>query len=137
MSATIAGRRVPSGAPAAIVAGLAAVALLGLQLPADPATGVTASGAPFTDEGFQVLGARNLVLLGTWARDEWPLPWVELPFTITVAGTFELMGVGILQARLVSLACSVIATEPHLFQFARDSFEGSEWTLLHRHTVTS
>lgn len=108
-SMAAASARLPRGLAAAAISGLAAAVLLGMQLPADPATGVTFSFSPFTDEGWSVMGARNQVLLGTWATDEWQLFWAQLPFNVVVAGVFELFGVGIIQARLVSLVCSVAA----------------------------
>lgn len=100
-----------AGAPwlAAFVAGMVALVLLGLQLTADPATGVTFSNSPFTDEGFSVMGARNQVLLGQWATDEWQLFWAQLPFNVVVAAVFEAFDVGIIQARVVSVVCSVVA----------------------------
>lgn len=94
--------------PAAAIALLAAI-LLGIQVPADPATGVTFSTSPFTDEGWSVLGARNQALLGTWSTDEWQLFWTQLPFQVATWATFEVAGVGIVQARLVSVAASVLA----------------------------
>lgn len=72
----------------------------------DPVRGVTASRSPFSDEAWSFMNARNLVRLGTWAPDDWHLYLVNLPFSILEAGTFQLLGVGIVQARLVS----VIAT---------------------------
>lgn len=86
-----------------------AVVLLGVQLPADPIRGVTFSDSPFTDEGWSVLGARNFALLGTWATDEWQLFWAQLPFSIVTWLVFEAVGVGIVQARVVSLVCSAAA----------------------------
>lgn len=101
-----------AGAPwlAALAAGLVALVLLGVQLAADPATGVTFSNSPFTDEGWSVVGARNQVLLGRWATDEWQLFWAQLPFNMVVAAVFEAFGVGIIQARAVSVACTVVAS---------------------------
>lgn len=93
----------------ALVAGAVALVLLGVQLAADPATGVTFSNSPFTDEGWSVVGARNQVLLGQWATDEWQLFWVQLPFNVVIAAAFEAFGVGIIQARAVSVACTVVA----------------------------
>src|SRR5688500_11719792 len=84
--------------------------LLVLQITADPATGVTFSASPFTDEGWSVLGARNQALLGRWSTDEWQLFWAQLPFNVAVLGAFEVAGVGIIQARVVAIACAVAAT---------------------------
>ncbi|HEX2142125.1 MAG TPA: hypothetical protein VHK28_07640 [Candidatus Limnocylindria bacterium] len=98
--------RVPGGAavllPAAVLAGL----LLG-QLSADPAAGVTFSNSPFTDEAWNVMAARNAVLLGDWAAGNWALHLVQLPFTLLEAAGFALLGVGILQARLVATLCTL------------------------------
>ena len=93
----------PAAAVAAGISALAALILLGIQLPADPAVGVTASDSPFTDEGWYVLGARNLALLGRLATDDWQLAWATLPFTVVVTAAFEMLDVGIVQARIVSV----------------------------------
>jgi hypothetical protein len=82
---------------------VALVALIDL----DPAHGVTGSRSPFSDEGWGVMNARNLVRLGTWAPDDWHLYLVNLPFSITEAVSFQLLGVGIVQARLVSVLATV------------------------------
>ncbi len=89
--------------------GLLALVVLGLQVAADPATGVTFSQSPFTDEGWSTLGARNVALLGRWATDEWQLYLVSLPFSVIMAATFELFEVGVIQARLVSIIVSSVA----------------------------
>ena len=99
----------PAAAVAAGLSGLVALILLGVQLPADPAVGVTASDSPFTDEGWYVLGARNLALLGRLATDDWQLAWATLPFTLVAAAAFEILDVGIVQARIVSVICTVAA----------------------------
>src|SRR5688500_12333934 len=97
-----------AGLAASIVGGAVVLVLLGVQLAADPAIGVSFSDSPFTDEGWSVMGARNIVLLGRWAVDEWQLFWAQLPFNLAMAGAFEAFGVGILQARVVTLVCSVL-----------------------------
>ena len=105
-------RRPPKLAPALVVAigvaGLAAV-LLEVQLAQDPVPGFTLSDSPFTDEGWSVLGARNQALLGTWSTDEWRLFWAQLPFNVAALAAFEIGGVGIIQARLVSVVSSILA----------------------------
>ncbi len=95
-------RRLPAEA---VLVGLGLFALLTAFVSADPATKVTASLAPFTDEGFNVVNARNLVQLGTWTTDEWNLHLVNLPFSLLQAVWFQVAGVGIVQARLISIAC--------------------------------
>ncbi len=77
---------------------------------ADPAVGVTASNGPFTDESWDVMNARNFVLLGAWATDDWTLQLVNLPFSLSAAAVFSVLGVGIVQARLVSIAATGITT---------------------------
>lgn len=89
-------------APAAIL-----LAALAAQIAADPASGVTFSNSPFTDEGWNVMGARNWVLLGDWSAGNWVLHLVQLPFTVLEAIVFRIFGVGIVQARLLPIACSV------------------------------
>jgi len=85
------------------------LALLVTQLPADPAAGVTFSNSPFTDEAWNVMGARNFILLGTWSAGDWALHLVQLPFNALQAVGFALLGVGIVQARLVAALCTVAA----------------------------
>jgi 4-amino-4-deoxy-L-arabinose transferase-like glycosyltransferase len=100
------------GPPAeAVLIGLGLFALLAAFAAADPATKMTASLAPFTDEGFNVVNARNFIQLGRWTTDEWNLQLVNLPFSILQAVWFGLTGPGIVQARLVTIACvSLTAT---------------------------
>ena len=98
----------PPGGWPGIVTGALALGLLSFQLAADPAVGVTFSQSPFTDEGWTTLGARNVVLLGRWATDEWQQYLVQLPFNVVVAGVFKVFGVGIIQARLVSVVVTAI-----------------------------
>lgn len=93
----------------ALPGGLLAAVLLIVQLPADPASGVTFSTSPWTDEAWSVLGARNLVLLGTWTTDDLAMHVVQLPYQLAVTGVFELFGVGIVQARALSVVLSVAA----------------------------
>lgn len=75
----------------------------------DPTPGFTYSASPFTDEAYNVLNARNLVVLGRWATDQWDRVLVSLPFVLAHAATYAAMGVGIVQARLVSIVCAVLA----------------------------
>ncbi len=105
------GRRVHRpGREAIALAGiaLAVVVVMLAFVGADPVSGVTASNGPFTDESWDVMNARNLVLFGTWATDDWTLHLVNLPFSISTAAVFSVLGVGIEQARLVSIAATGI-----------------------------
>ncbi len=96
----------------AVTGGVAVLALLLVApfLSADPRPGVTYSAAPFTDEGFSVMGARNLVVLGRWITDGWQLVVAQLPFNVPVAWIFATFEVGIVEARVVSLVCVVATT---------------------------
>jgi len=91
--------------PEAILVGLGLFAVLAAFAAADPVTKVTDSVAPFTDEAFNVVNARNFVQLGAWSTDEWNLHLVNLPFSLLEALTFQLIGVGIVQARLAMILC--------------------------------
>ncbi|HEX6140671.1 MAG TPA: glycosyltransferase family 39 protein [Candidatus Limnocylindria bacterium] len=89
---------------------LALVAMLAI-LPSDPAPGMTDSSSPYTDEAYNVVNARNEVLLGRWSTDDWNLHLVNGPFSPAVAGVYRLFGVGIEPARLfvTLLSCLAIA----------------------------
>lgn len=82
--------------------------LLLILLGADPPSGVTASNGIRTDEAWDVVNARNLVLLGRWSTDDWNLHLVNVPYSVVMAAIFSVLGVGLEQARLVSVAATVI-----------------------------
>jgi len=86
------------------VAPLTVFAILATFVLVDPTSGVTASHGPFTDEAWNVVNARNFVLLGRFATDDWNLHLVNLPFSLVEAAVFSVAGVGMAQARLVSIA---------------------------------
>jgi 4-amino-4-deoxy-L-arabinose transferase-like glycosyltransferase len=92
-----------AGLVAAIPGALVGLILLLVLLPSEPASGVTFSESPWTDEAWTVLGARNLALLGTWATDDLRAYLLQLPFHAVQLVVFELLGVGIIQARSVSI----------------------------------
>lgn len=94
-------------AVAVVCAGL--TILLAAQIAMDPNVEMTGSDSPFTDEGWSVLGARNAVLLGRWITDEWQLVIAQLPFNAMAFVSFKLFGVGIIQARLVSVVATIAA----------------------------
>lgn len=104
---------------------LAALLLRLLFLHADPATTLTWSGAPFTDEGLYSHAARNRVLFGVWRTNEWdnrlvsPL-WNALAFVV-----FRLFGVGFVQLRLLSVLFAVAAL-PLLWDALRRDI-GARW----------
>ncbi len=76
---------------------------------ADPTSRVTFSVAPFTDEIGNVVNARNLVQLGKWTTDQWNLHLVNLPFSLGEAAVFDIFGVGIVQARMLTIVCVSVA----------------------------
>lgn len=95
----------------AIAVGLGLFALLAAFAAADPAQGMTASNSPFTDEAFYTVNARNFAQLGRWSTDEWNLHLVGPAFALLEGLWFSLVGPGIVQARLVTIACvSMTAT---------------------------
>jgi 4-amino-4-deoxy-L-arabinose transferase-like glycosyltransferase len=82
------------------------IALLAI-LRSDPATGVTGSTSPFTDEAFNGLNARNLALFGAWSTDDWNLQLVNGPYSLAAAGVLRLLGVEIEPLRLLATLLSV------------------------------
>jgi 4-amino-4-deoxy-L-arabinose transferase-like glycosyltransferase len=95
--------------PEALAVGLGVFALLSAFVAADPNSHATFSTAPFTDEGFNLVNARNMAQLGTWTTDEWNLHLVNLPFSLLEFAVFKLLGVGIVQARLAMVVCTSLA----------------------------
>lgn len=62
-----------------------------------------------TDEGFWVHNARNRVVLGRWVVDEFNQGLSTAPlYSLTTAGVFRLVGVGLRQARLGSAVCGAL-----------------------------
>jgi 4-amino-4-deoxy-L-arabinose transferase-like glycosyltransferase len=59
-------------------------------------------GIVWHDEGAWVHNARNRALFGAWSLDAWNPMYVAPVFTALEYGVFELFGVGVRQARLVS-----------------------------------
>jgi 4-amino-4-deoxy-L-arabinose transferase-like glycosyltransferase len=86
---------------------LLAVVLFG-AIDHDPARGVTFSNSPFSDEAWRALNARNFVLFGSWTTDDWAIHLVQGPLTLVQAAVFSVVGVGLVQARLISVAATVI-----------------------------
>ena len=83
------------------------VLLLAAFISADPPPGVTASRGPLTDESWDVVNARNFVLLGRWSTDDWNLYLLNFPFSLSEAAMFSVAGVGIVQARVISIGHSI------------------------------
>jgi 4-amino-4-deoxy-L-arabinose transferase-like glycosyltransferase len=84
----------------AIVAGL----LLAPFAAIDPARGVTFSNAPFSDEAWNLIGARNLVLFGHPSTDEWRTWLLTIPFTAIQTAALTVFGLDLVVARLVVIA---------------------------------
>ncbi len=91
--------------PDPIAVGLAIVIAgsLLVAIGADPVAGVTGSRSPFTDEAWNVMNARNLQLLGAWSTDQFNLHLVNGPWNLLAAALFRILGVGLAQARLLSV----------------------------------
>ena len=54
-----------------------------------------------------MVNARNFVLLGAWSTDDWALHLVQFPLSVAQAVVFSVAGVGLVQARLISVAAAV------------------------------
>ena len=86
-----------------LVAPLLVLILLAVFVRVDPPSGVTTSNGPFTDEAWDVINARNFVLLGRFSTDDWNLHLVNVPYSAIQAAVFSVAGVGMAQARAVSI----------------------------------
>lgn len=82
--------------------------LLAAFVAVDPPTGFTSSSSPFTDEAWDIINARNFVLFGHWSTDDWNLYLLNFPFSVSGAATFSVAGVGIVQARLISIVATAL-----------------------------
>ncbi len=89
---------------APVLVGLAIFCLLAAFMTMDPAPGITLSNGPFTDEGFNLLNARNFAVLGRWSTDDWNRQLITFPYTLIHAAVFKVAGPGVIQARLVEVA---------------------------------
>jgi len=85
-----------------------AAALRGVFPSADPPWRTTV-GIVWHDEGAWVHNARNKALFGAWRLDEWNPIFIAPVFTGLEYASFELFGVGVRQARLVSQAAGVVS----------------------------
>jgi 4-amino-4-deoxy-L-arabinose transferase-like glycosyltransferase len=74
----------------------------------DPPTGFTRSSSPFTDEAWDIINARNFVLFGHWSTDDWNLYLLNFPFSVSTAAVFSVAGVGIVQARFISIVATAL-----------------------------
>ena len=85
--------------------GLLALLLLAPFAVFDPARGMSFSPAPFSDEGWNLVAARNLVLFGQPTTDEWTTWLLAVPFMVVQAVAMTVFGVDLVVARLVIIAC--------------------------------
>ncbi|MEO7271215.1 MAG: glycosyltransferase family 39 protein, partial [Vicinamibacterales bacterium] len=82
---------------------VAAIALgLRLIFPAADPPWNPSVGVVWHDEGAWVHNARNKALFGAWSLDAWNPMFIAPVFTALEYGAFEVFGVGVRQARLVS-----------------------------------
>ncbi|HLO36730.1 MAG TPA: hypothetical protein VK194_11630, partial [Candidatus Deferrimicrobium sp.] len=92
-----------------LIAPLLVLVLLAVFVRVDPPGGVTTSNGPYTDEAWDVVNARNVVLLGRFSTDDWNLHLVNVPFSAAQAAVFAIAGVGMAQARFVSIVAVALA----------------------------
>src|SRR5437588_308536 len=85
-----------------------AVVLRIIYLRSDPYLSLDWSAGQLTDEGFYIHNARNVALFGHARTDEFNnmllSPWLHF-FQV---GVFSIVGVGSIQARLISVAASLL-----------------------------
>jgi 4-amino-4-deoxy-L-arabinose transferase-like glycosyltransferase len=95
---------------AILLAGVGLLALLvRVAYPAADPPWCPSVGVVWHDEGAWVHNARNKALFGAWRLDEWNPVFIAPVFTGLEYVSFELFGVGIRQARLVSELAGVIS----------------------------
>ena len=90
--------------------GLIVMASVGLRLYAlrsDPYPRLDWSAGLLTDEGFYIHNARNRVLFGRDRTDEFNNMLLAPALHYVQVGVFRAAGVGSLQARLISVVCSL------------------------------
>ena len=88
--------------------GLLVLLLLLPRLAADPDAGLTRSNAPLSDEGYNTVNARNLVLLGNPSADDWNRHLLSPTATAVQIPAFAVAGVGIETARLPDILATAL-----------------------------
>ena len=101
MRAVLAPRRLPSFALTFFLLTCTALALR-VSFPAADPPWHTSVGVVWHDEGAWTHNARNKALFGAWRLDEWNPVYIAPVFTALEYLSFEALGVGVRQARLVS-----------------------------------
>ncbi len=89
--------------------GLLVLLLLLPRIGADPDSGLTRSNAPWSDEGYDAVNARNLVLLGNPSPDDWNRHLLSPTATAVQIPAFAVAGVGIETARLPDILATALA----------------------------
>ena len=104
---------------------IAAVVLaIGLRLAAldsDPYPRLSWSTGLLTDEGYYIHNARNLVLFGTERTDDFNNMLIMPTLHAVQVAVFKVWGAGIVQARWISVTCSLLGVA-FLFAAARRAF---------------
>src|SRR5437773_1084880 len=94
-----------------IVALLCITLMVGLRLVAlnsDAYWRLSWSSALFTDEGFYIHNARNLVLFGHARTDDFNNALLMPTLHLVQVAVFRCFGVGVNQARMISVVCSLL-----------------------------
>ncbi|HEX6675954.1 MAG TPA: hypothetical protein VF486_13100 [Actinomycetes bacterium] len=87
-----------------LVLALAVLALLAPFARADPPARLTGSNAPFTDEGFNLANARNLVLFGRFATGDVDRSLTNGAYSAVAAAVFRVTGARLAAGRAISMA---------------------------------
>ncbi len=80
-----------------------------LWLDSDAYPRLSWSSALLTDEGFYIHNARNVILFGRARTDEFNNMLIMPLLHLAQVGVFTVLGVGVVQARLLSVASSLLA----------------------------
>ncbi len=105
-----------------IVLGLLLVGLRIVALNSDPYLRLDWSAGLLTDEGFYVHNARNVVLFGHAHTDEFNNMLLSPLLHYAQAGVFTVFGAGAIQARMISVVCSLL-TLTLLYAALRRAFD--------------
>ncbi|MCX6378404.1 MAG: glycosyltransferase family 39 protein [Armatimonadetes bacterium] len=102
---------------------LLGVVLRFVALGSDPYRKLSWSAALVTDEGFYLHNARNLILFGSTRQDEFQNSLIMPTLHFMQVGFFSLFGVGLLQARILTLLLSLLTLTIFYFALKR-AFNG-------------
>jgi 4-amino-4-deoxy-L-arabinose transferase-like glycosyltransferase len=93
-----------------------------VHLAADPPADFDWSGGYFADEGYWSHNARNQVLFGNPLQDDWDARVVSPVFPVIQTWIFRLLGVGLVQSRIIGLV-SALALSMATFLLLRRQYE--------------